>query len=549
MSSSNMFSSKKPQRRLGRRSMAMNNTTLNGTMNGTAKHTTDFSYKLPYEPSCASTPLPDHSKNKENIFLSSIKPVLVSSPKSVRQAPYQTQKVVRRLGRRSMALRTQNIHTEEASLNDSLTRMRDINASLKLSDPKLHSESIVASSQPPSTNSNGSSFQSSMNSFLNYDFLKKFLPSSAPPLPSPTKHIPPSPLGLKPKYESVLKNATMFSCKMISEAESESPTVTDLLAQPTEGELEADEMAHGAMSSDEQDDGDFLKKSLNCGGSHKMAGESSPSAEFMESKYGSFLEDMSPPTEEKTREMECDDNVQDFKPDVSAAKPNQSEDAHNRTFEFEEQPNAQDQNLVFKTPQPPKFIKKAANESIRTPLFKTPMSSVFSRFTNNEDGNDSFVENERTIMLQFKNEMMQAKKNETPPAMSVTDGDSETCAAAPSDDTGVITIDSSNDADTMVKASSIMTSSATSASRNVTTTSKSIASHATSSVSHIASPVTDDFGNVTNHSTNTISNNTSSSFTASIPSSNVKMDALTNLPSSCNTSNLNNVTMTGYKIL
>uniref|UniRef100_A0A8D8YJI2 Uncharacterized protein n=1 Tax=Cacopsylla melanoneura TaxID=428564 RepID=A0A8D8YJI2_9HEMI len=544
MSSRNIFSSnqQKPQRRIGRRSMALNctnnNTTLNGTLNGTAKPISDFSYKVPYEPSCASTPLPDHAKNKENIYLSSIKPVLASSPKLSRQgtaAPYQTQKAVRRLVRRSMALRTQDIHTEEASLNDSLTRMRDINASLKLSDPKQQSESIVLSSQPSISNAtgNGSSFQSSMNSFLNYDFLKKFLPSSAAPAPlssSPHKPIPPSPLGLKPKYESVLKNATI--CEMISE----SPTATDVMAQlPAQEEDEVTYTASSCQNVDDDDD-DFLKKSLNCD-SHKMAGARSPSEPSLDSKYGSFLEEMSPPAlaeRESKDEMEYQDNIQDAKPSssISSTKPiDQSEDAHNRTFELEDQPASE--NLVFKTPQPPKFFKKdTANESLRTPLFKTPRSSVFSRFTNNDDGNDSFVENERTIMLQFRNEMMEAKKSETFPTTNGTNGDSNVVTTA------------SDNVTSMSNASSNVNGSVDNSAAHVITTSQSIATHVTSASSNVANTPTNNTptntsDTETNYKRVSISNGSNAPSKRS--SNNFEVDSTI----AANTSNVTNVTKTG----
>ncbi|KAI5745134.1 hypothetical protein M8J76_008520 [Diaphorina citri] len=378
MSSMNFFSSnqQKPQRRIGRRSMALNSTRNNNT----------------------NITLNDHSKNKENIFLSSIKPVLVSSPKSARKVPYQKS----RLGRRSMALRTQDIQSEEASLNDSLTRMKNINSSLKLSEPK-------PSSQPSGTTASQPSFQSSVNSFLNldrYDFLKKYFPAptaqTEAPKPSPVKVDTYdykkiiSPAKTESKFESVLKK--MNSCEIIMEA-SESPTIENL--DHIRGEEEKEETV------------DFLKKSLT---HHKTQ---SPTMECSESKYGSFLGDISPreePVMDKGKEggspatkLVPDEPMKESKSEAAPAKPeSEGKEDLNRTFELE------DDNLLFKTPVPAKFFKR--DESLIT--FKTPMSSVFSRFQNIDDNNDSFVENERTIMLQFKSEPPQVTEKPVSPRAS-----------------------------------------------------------------------------------------------------------------------------------
>lgn len=106
--------------------------------------------------------------------------------------------------------------------------------------------------------------------------------------------------------------------------------------------------------------------------------------------------------------------------------PAAEDDALSRTFEME------DDNLLFKTPVPPKFFKREE--------FKTPMSSVFSRFQNLDDQNDSFVENERTIMLQFRNEAASATKvtpnrNVTCEAMSGVTAMLNTVSSATSEST------------------------------------------------------------------------------------------------------------------
>lgn len=91
-----------------------------------------------------------------------------------------------------------------------------------------------------------------------------------------------------------------------------------------------------------------------------------------------------------------------------AKRESEGKEDLNRTFELE------DDNLLFKTPVPAKFFKR--DESLIT--FKTPMSSVFSRFQNIDDNNDSFVENERTIMLQFKSEPPQVTEKPVSPRAS-----------------------------------------------------------------------------------------------------------------------------------